>query len=348
MKRTKQRITSLFLAFLLLFAALSLTACGGTDGVPTGMQLAADGSNGYRVCIPGTWTFVEEAHALTAFVSQVDKTGIVLTYRKNSGATPKALYEAEKPTLAESLTEFTEVTAAATAVDKNDAYYAVYTYKIGDTVYRAESVYTAHGDREYVLTFTAKDADFASYEDTLADIIENITLTTDRANVTNLYFEDENAPEGMRLASDLRVAMYRLYVPEGYIVPLATETTMAYVSEEDRSSVNLHAFVPTVTTVKDYWSSYREELSSLYGEFTVLEECETAKFGEYENLFRVTYTGKVNGVSYKVMQYFMFRDYYIYSFTYTARNEPDANGVTPYDKNLSDVQKIVEEFKFAY
>ena len=347
--KTMKRSLSLVLSLVSLFLILaSLSSCGGEEGVPTGMQLAADGSDGYRVCIPGTWEFIEDAEALVAYVSQVDKTGIVLTYRSLSGDAPQARYEAEKATLAAALSEFAEVARGETAVDKNTAFYAIYTYKSGEVTYRAESVYVSHGDRDYLLTFTAKDEEFAGYEENLADIIENITFSDARRSVTNHVFEDENAPEGMRLASDLRIATYRLYIPESYIVPLATETTLAYVSDGDRSSVNFHGFVPTVTTVADYWATYKTELGTIFHDLTILEEKSDATFGVYENIFRATYTGKVNGEEYQVMQYFMFRDYYIYTFTYTASTKDSGNGVSFYEKNLPNVQKITENFKFVY
>ena len=348
MKTVKKRLSLLLLIASLVLILSSLTACGGEEGVPSGMQLAADGSDGYRVCVPGNWEFIEEAEALVAYVSQVDKTGIVLTYRAVSGDTPRTRYEKEKLTLAASLPEYTEVARGETAVDRCPAFYTVYTYKSGETVYRAESVYTSHGDRDYLLTFTAKDESFADYEESLSAIIENISFSDARKPVTNHIFEDENAPEGMRLASDIRIATYRLYVPESYVVPLATETTLAYVSESDRSSVNVHAFVPTVTTVADYWTSYKTELQTIFSELSVTEEKTDATFGAYENIFRATYTGKVDGKEYKVMQYFMFRDYYIYTFTYTASTSDSGNGVSFYDKNLADVEAMVQSFKFIY
>ena len=348
MKTMKSSLSLLLLLASLVLVLASLTACGGEDGVPTGMQLAADGSDGYRVCIPGTWEFVEEAEALEAYVSQVDKTGFVLTHSALSGEAPAARYQKDRVTLAAELTEFTETAQGETAVDKNTAFYAIYTYKVGETVYRAESVYISHGDRDYLLTFTARDEAFKDYEKTLSDILKNISFSEARRPVTNHVFEDENAPEGMRLASDPRIATYRLYIPEGYTVPLATETTLAYVSESDRSSVNFHGFVPTVTTVTDYWTSYKTELESIFNDLAILEEKADATFGVYENIFRATYTGKVNGTEYKVMQYFMFRDYYIYTFTYTASTADSGNGVSFYEKNLADVNKIIENFKFVY
>ena len=348
MKTIKRSLSLLLSVASLVLVLASLSSCGGEEGVPTGMKLAADGSDGYRVCVPGTWEFVEEAEALVAYVSQVDKTGIVLTYRRLSGDAPQARYEKEKETLAASLSEFAEAAHGETAVDKNPAFYAIYTYKSGEIAYRAESVYVSHGDRDYLLTFTARDEEFAGYEENLADIIENITFSDARRAVTNHIFEDENAPEGMRLASDLRIATYRLYVPESYLVPLATETTLAYVSDSDRSSVNFHGFVPTVTTVADYWANYKTELGTIFRDLAILEEKSDAVFGAYENIFRATYTGKVNGAEYKVTQYFMFRDYYIYTFTYTASTADSGNGVSFYEKNLSDVQKITENFKFVY
>ena len=348
MKTMKRSLSLILILASLVLVLASLTACGGEDGVPTGMQLAADGTDGYRVCIPATWEFVNEAEALEAYVSQVDKTGFILTYRAISGDSPEARWQADMPTLAKNLAEFTEIAHGETAVDKNSAFYAIYTYKTGDTVYRAESVYVSHSDRDYLLTFTAKDDSFKDYEKTLSDILKNTSFTDARRPVTNHIFEDENAPEGMRLASDLRIATYRLYIPEDYIVPLATETTRAYVSDADRSSVNFHGFVPTVTTVADFWASYKTELESIFNDLSILEEKDDSSFGPYENIFRATYTGKVNGAEYKVMQYFMFRDYYVYTFTYTASTADSGNGVSFYDKNLADINKIVENFKFVY
>ena len=157
---------------------------------------------------------------------------------------------------------------------------------------------------------------------------------------------DSDAPAGMKLASDPAINHYNLYVPTAWTVDMSTGITSAYVSSVDKSNISVSYGVPTESTVKDFWENNKAHYESVFEEFTVIEEGENSKLGEYDAA-RYNYTAKYEGKEYQFLQYITIRGAYVFIFTYTAENEEnEVLGYIPFDKNLEEVMKIVEEFEF--
>lgn len=318
------------------------TACTAHDGAPTGMRTAADGSDGYTVYVPTEWTVTNSIGGLYSYVSQADLTGITLTYTDlaaDETRTEKDFFDADKASLAAHLSGFAVTSEGYDlTVDKRSVYLALYTYKIGETVYNVEAVYTVAYGRLYLFTYAGTAERFAANEESVGKILENMSFSEKRTEKTPLAFEDENAPDGMRLASDIRAADYRFYIPESWQIAVANESTLVYASDSDRSSVNVFTTTDTKKlNAKEYFEEYKKDLTLLYPDLTVLSTDEDAPFGEKSRAFCAVYTGSYNGRAYKVRQYFTYRNMTLYTFTYTAPIES-------YELHTAEVDRMIEAF----
>ena len=156
----------------------------------------------------------------------------------------------------------------------------------------------------------------------------------------------DGTPSGMKLASDIEINDYYLYVPTSWTVDMSTGITSAYVSSVDKSNVSVTHGVPAENSLEEFWTNNKAHYESVFEEFTVLEEGTPAKLGEYDAA-RYNYTAKYEGVEYQFLQYMTIRGAYVYIFTYTAENEENpALKKIPYEKNLDEVLTIISEFKF--
>lgn len=179
------------------------------------------------------------------------------------------------------------------------------------------------------------------------------------------------APEGMELASGEGSAYY-LFVPESWELTQGYGTWGAYTS--DASNVNVSTFTasdignkesestadttdaavhteapsdteaaPSDKTAREQyidaywdmcWKTYMNELNG----FSVVEDGKQTTLGGYEAK-QYVYTAKYEGVEYKMQMTVTYSGGLMYILTYTAKT---AN----YDSHLTEVAKIVSEFKF--
>ena len=342
---------SILLCALIFLTVFAFASCSPSDGAPQGMQTAADGSDGVILYVPSGWTVDRSLGSLYAYVSSVNTSGVILSY-ETAGAgddrTAALKCADETAVLAASLTDFIEESRDETlTVDGAAACLSVYGYTVNGVSYRSESLYIRKDERFYLLTYTAETERFADNEESFSRIVTNMAFTNERADAkANGGFEDEKTPDGMILASDPRITEYRLYIPADWKIAASNDVTLVYRSDSDRSSVNVSAVTPKVTTAQEYFADYKESLKTVYADLTVLTEEESVPFGEKGEAYAVTYTGSYNGKSYKVRQYFAYHGLKLTAFTYTARTDISENGVTLYDKNLPDVEKMIAAFRY--
>ncbi len=335
-----------FLVFTLLFALL-LSSCTEGD-IPMGMQVAADGSNGYRVYVPQSWVFHDSGRRLTAYISAVDTTGIVLSYTDIEEGDTRGVrdfYDAGVLEL-QLLAEFTKEQEGTLPVDGVDAPFLIYTFKSGDYEYRSEALYILKAGRCYVVSFTSRKDQFESYAAQLEDIIQYLAFTGDRKTDAPPVFDDGKAPSGMKLASHPEIADYRLYVPESFVIERATNDTLVSVSDLDKSSLSVFPTVPRAETFEEYLTKYKSELALLYTDIEYVTENQSTDFGDKHGAFMMEFTGKHAGEAYRVRQYMMSRGYYLYIVTYTARDSDAGDGVTYFEKNLPAMEEIFRAFRF--
>ncbi len=337
------------LLFLPLMLLLLLSSCG-QSGVPAGMQVAADGSDGYRLYVPSGWVVAQSGNTVTAYVSSLDTTGVVLSYQDLADGDTRTAVErrdSELPTLAV-LPEYVCVKTGAFPVNGVDAAYVYYTYKANNVLYRTDLYHMVAYGRSYVFSFTVLNDAYAAYEKMASDILTYISFSdVRRPSVEIPPFADGLEPEGMVLASNPAIANYRLYVPAGYKIKNATTDTLVYVSDTDKSSFSVYPTVPNVTVVEEYLKAYKAELGTVYSDIQYISETKEAGFGPRQGeCYVIEFTGINNGTRFHVRQHMMYRGLYLYIFTYTARDTDCGDGTTYYEKNLADIDAIINAFRF--
>lgn len=91
------------------------------------------------------------------------------------------------------------------------------------------------------------------------------------------YVKEDGASETveMKLASNLDVVSYLLYVPSTWFVNESDASTVAFVSRENKTSVSVAQWnlTKTMTTIDLWWSElHKKELEATMPAFTVIEE----------------------------------------------------------------------------
>lgn len=161
--------------------------------------------------------------------------------------------------------------------------------------------------------------------------------------------DDPSIPDGMILV-DSDFVSCKLYVPDDWIpqsyAGADTGTSMIGAKASDGSNVSLVPMTPSgsYASADDYFrTNYYTKIQSTFKNTVLLEdECSTEGqyFGVQEvGCVKYVYTVESDGVTYKIMQYFMMNAGYLYIFTYTA-----AEAV--FSEHLEEVSSMVKNFEF--
>ena len=170
-------------------------------------------------------------------------------------------------------------------------------------------------------------------------IIDNFRFT-DKLYPGEDYIVDEEAPEGMKIASNYDIVDYLLYVPEGWIVDIRNGLTMAHVSESDMSSIQVGQWNLTASTknYEKWWEEYKKQIGLVAKvEYSDPELVDTKVFGFDSK--KAEYTITTDTQTYKCMLTATMARGSVYVIVYTST-------VDNYDTHLADVNKIIENFKF--
>jgi hypothetical protein len=172
-------------------------------------------------------------------------------------------------------------------------------------------------------------------------IRENLKLG-EKSKIEYAEVVDKSTPEGMKLASNKKVVLYSLYVPSDWTVAQSDAMTLAYVSEQNKSSVSVMQWNLTeqTKTIDLWWSDYhKKELQNSFDTFTVLEE---GIEGEIDGIASksYTYTVTISGTTYKYYVTAVIDQGSIHLITYTSTE-------ALYDETLSTVKdQILANMKF--
>ena len=149
----------------------------------------------------------------------------------------------------------------------------------------------------------------------------------------------DGAPDGMKLISTEDVE-YNLYVPQEWVEDVSTGVVTAYVSESDRSNINMAAFDlddPNMTAAA-FWEKYEGDLLATFPDAVFGETANTVVDGSVA-AEQHTFTATVTGYEYEFMETVFVRGGTAYILTYTST--PDV-----FESHLDDVQSIVNSLKF--
>ncbi|MBQ7411569.1 MAG: hypothetical protein IJW10_01520 [Clostridia bacterium] len=165
----------------------------------------------------------------------------------------------------------------------------------------------------------------------------------DATTVASYTLPDGTAQEiEMKLASNTDIVQYLLYVPSTWVIKDQSASTVAYVSEENKTSVSVAQWNLTkeYTTIDAWWSLVKEDYVKTIPNFTLIEEGTPTTLGGAEAKNYI-YTATFSGQVYKYNVVASIDQGSIHIITYTSTPEL-------YDNTLAIYKEaILGSFRFS-
>ena len=349
MKLTLTRLCALFLMLTVL--CLPLVACkDAEDEIPENMQHATVEGSDYRLFLPMDWNLLTNTGLSGGYASMQNKAIIyVKTYDNTDKLSLKDFWNANLlPALNTAFAESKGVECSDPVDSKLsglDALTFHYKGTRNSVSYEGLETLCARNGKIYVLSFCARIDLYEGYLSVFETVRENFTFSEtpfvpkEPMQVIN---PEVQAPAGMKLASNDDVA-YRFFVPENWVLDTNVPTSSAYVSESDRSNVNVTVYMPEVDhieSVDDYWASAFEQIQA---GMTVIGDVESEDFSyggagsAKGKIYR--YTAEIEGVTFRFAQAITSYRGMVYTVTYTALAEQ-------FDTHYNTYLDILAAFQF--
>ena len=334
---------------LLLCAAmlLSLVGCADAtdDGIPENMQYATVEGAPYRLFVPIGWNLMTDMGISGAYASMQAYASVFVHSYDNPDALTSKEY-AEQVYIHEVTAVYPKGDIGAIALtdaklDDKDACTIEYTGTRSLVTYHTREVLCAYASRVYVLTFCAQMDLFEQYTQVFDAVKTNFRFDSEpfvSDEPTNTVDTDADAPKGMMLASNDDVA-YRFYVPDAWVLDRALPTSSAYVSESDRSSVNVTVYMPEATqmTAEEYWAQVEQQLTAVLGDYTLISTTPGTLDTRPSNTY--IYSATVNGSVYRFAQTVAAYRGMVYTVSYTALD-------ATFDVHMDEYNAILAAFDF--
>lgn len=348
MKNRRIRALALGLA-LLLCLPLLLCGCGTADAgdgsnAPSGMMNAAAPGAGYYLFVPQDWLVDRREGVTVVSVSSYSSVSISLA----DFASDKSPAEYWAASLSETEARFTEMTITEDGRDAAMGGVAALRYSFSGkyhdgNVYAFTQCIAKKDGRLYVLTYTASETEYETYQSGLNTIIENFKFTERTDGESGGTPNTNGAPEGMQQISNDAIHEFGFFVPLSWVADMQTGYISAYVAETDRTNVSLVAHYPPsgVSNVAEYFATMEDERQSLLTDYRLLSGGEA---GDEVPVAggkgaRYVYEGENGGVTYRISQVFFVRGAYIYTYTYTATADL-------YEQHLPEAEAILAAITF--
>lgn len=198
-------------------------------------------------------------------------------------------------------------------------------------------------------------------------IIALLLLTACLFSVSCGASDKVDVPDGMKLASSDSDRFY-LFVPSSWTVDTSHGGPYAYYSASDASNISANFYMPeaevtdvtssdpdanttdadTTSTdsnprekyIDSYWNTFIDSMNATVKDFTVIDESETTLDGVYSKQY--VYSFKIDQTVYKCRMVVTYpAQNLIFCLTYTSTPEN-------YDTHISEVEKMISEFKFNF
>lgn len=363
----------LIITLPIILALLFLSSCKNT-GAPSGMQIASDTSKvEYNLFVPDGWIIDSMDTVSSAHASDSDRTGV--SVKKNNVKTVDEWWTSYKNAISTTFDDLKILSEGEdTILDKLNAKKFIFTASFNkSSYYKYEIIAVERGGCVYEIMIKyqgiVKNGEL-SYSDkghakSIKKVLENFSFNDTLSEKTEVSYEADNTPEGMKCASNSKIVDYYLFVPNGWIVEKTSgAVSSAYVSEKDKTNVSVMQWNYTGNYEK-WWNEY---LLQLYSAFdynaiplddrgvAITDENGLIKFNQSSVITINTVAGdeKIDNVSAKKYTYSVKTDGEVYDFsvfaivtrasvyviTFTFKQGNDMSLYT------EDVDKILKNFRF--
>lgn len=330
-------------ALLLVVMMLGAVSCGSEKvEAPDGFQNASVDGAPFYLYVPNSWVSNASSGISSAYCSTENRVLVSAFGQVDEGDTTLELYTARTlESFLRTLEKFELLTKdlSQTALGSYAAYCFDYKAVSGKKDMKFRTYVSEYADGFVVLTYSAEEAVFGTYEDDFNKIVANFTFKVANENpVTPKDPDDEKTPvDGWQLASDLSYE-YKFFVPKTWTVDKTSEFPTATRSDgrDDNSNVTLMSYVlKEPMTAKDYWEKTQK---GLVYDHEVVSVDENTKLGGI-SAYAVEYNMGLGEMTYRVKQVFSATSNMVYVFTYTSNQ-------TYYDAHLSEVNEMLDMFTF--
>ena len=355
----KKRIVLRVITVLLLVSTLLTTAsCASTEDtlVPEGMQSATAYGATYRLYVPTTWSLkilpgisgayynVMQQSAVSVTEYPIDDT-LAAELASLEEGTSRIGYYFEKTLLAQTKLMATgEVQThiedcIATTLGGANARQYHHSANVAGEVTHFLHVIAEKDNKFYVFSFTATEDLYTYCMDDVRKMLENFAFGKEYTptDAIKTFPADENAPEGMQIASGDEVE-YLFYVPNTWS-PNKTNNIYA-ATAPDGSFVSVVPYLPSSEgiTVEGYFEKSEELMKTTSGTlYKRIDAKETTLGGGKALQYEYEYT--VGGVTYRYLQVLVGYKSMIYNLTYTALPQN-------FEANRADVEAMISAFTF--
>lgn len=346
MKLKVTRLVALMLALLLMSVALYGCKPGG-DEIPENMQHATVAGSDYRLFLPIDWNLLTDTGVSGGYASMQNKATIyVKVYDNPEGLSVQDYWTSKySVTVANAFPDSDGIKHSEpveTTLGELDAYFYSYEGTRDLVSYEGIETLCAKNGKIYVLSFCARADLYEGYLSVFDTVKKNFKFSDtpfEPKDPVNTVDPDAEAPEGMQLASNNDVA-YRFYVPKSWVLDKNLPTSSAYVSETDRSNVNVTVYMPEVDhieSIDDYWATCLEELKKGMNVVGLINDSETTVDGCKAKTYE--YTADIDGRLFRFAQTITSYRGMIYTITYTA-------SIDNYDTHRDAYSDILAAFDF--
>ena len=373
----KKLISCLLLICLL---CLSLASCGGSGDTPPGMKLLSnEARDGMLLYVPEQYTlfYDETSGVMLATLSRLDPTSISgYTVYPSEGEISE--YVAAHFDLAE-LGEDAVLEAdypAVLEIDGREAPTYVYSFRRGETDYRAMQVYIPRDPENLslgvaVLTYTARMTEsvtgLVAYTEHLEDFQKTLQVFSFGEKGESVSPEAPTPTDGMILASDPAITNYRLYVPESYTLDLKIGITSAYDAADRTSVTAFYCYPDGVQSVQEYVNERLTKYLTLFDTCekvipsdAALKDESDPSLGKNEYValtvdgfpaFRYEFSATLDGVSFRFAEVLILRDKGLtktglYTVTMTANGADAAEAEARLDAHRTELAAMLDAFRF--
>jgi hypothetical protein len=319
--------------------ALGLVSCGGEVEPPSGFQIASVDSAPFYLYVPNTWTSNASSGISSAYCSTENR--VLVSAFANIDEEDISLEQYTAKTLESfqrTLEKFELVTKLEDAVLGSYAAYRFgYKATSGEKLMKFLTYVSEYADGFAVLTYSAEEEVFATYEADFTEIVSKFTFKVKNENEIPEKNNNHETIDGWQLASNLKYE-FSFYVPKSWTVDKTSEIPFASCSagEGDGSNVTMMSYVlKTPMTSKEYWDVANKEL--IY-DYSVIATDETVTLGGL-SAYGVEYELNAITAVYHVKQVFCATSNMVYVFTYTSTDDF-------YETHLNSVNEMLKMFTF--